>query len=182
MTDNVGSAADPFGEPAGSSYPGGTWTPPTDGDDVPLLAEQRQPRLALGVVAGLITAVVAGFIWYQVVAVTSTQIGILAIGVGLLIGAAMRFAAGGVGARPLQAAAVLITLVTMFFAEYFVARNFVGDYYVSQGDTAALPLFIAPADMVGVATDSVRADPVTLLFWGIALVAAFRMTKPPEHA
>lgn len=172
----------PGGTQAGGvTYPGGGWTAPADSADVPLLAEQRQPRVALAVLAGVVVAIVAGLIWYQVVARTGMQIGYLAIGVGLLIGAGMRFAAGGVGARSLQVAAAVITLVTMFAAEYFVARWFIGEYFVSQGDSTPLRLFIAPADMFSVATESVRADPLTLLFWLIALGAAVRMTKPAEQ-
>lgn len=167
------------GQQFSSDYPGGTSPVPAWSADTPA-APARRPRLAPAIAAGIVAAIVAAVAWYFIVSLSNVQIGFLAIGVGLIIGFAMRWAAGGVGGMNLQIGAVVLTALSMFVAEFLIARKFIGEYFVSQGDTQPLALLIAPADMFAVVSGVVREDPVTLLFWAIALSAAWRVTKASD--
>lgn len=138
---------------------------------------RRKPRLVPAVLAGIVAGAVAAAVWYLIVGFSGFQIGFLAVGVGFVIAFVMRAAAGGVGGPRLQVAAVVLTLLSMFVAQFYIARKLLGDYFVSQGETGPLRLFVAPTDMFAVVADFLREDPLTLLFWAIALYTAFRGTQ-----
>ena len=168
------------------AYPGGAQADSVQpvqpaADDLPA----GKPNTAQGILVGAVVAIVVGAVWYLVVTMGNIQIGFLAIGIGFAIGIAMRWAAGPGESRALQVAALLLTLVTMFFAEFFIARTFIGEAFVAQGDSSPLRLFLAPADMFSVVAESIRLDPLTLLFWLIALSGAYRTTRadagPQRH-
>lgn len=174
--------SEPMAQGFGTDYPGGTAQVPV-WDPASPAAPARGPRIVPAVLAGIVTAVAATAAWYFVVALSGWQIGLLAIGVGFVVGYAMRLAAGGVGGIRLQIGAVVLTLLSMVAAEFLITRKFLGEYFVSQGDTSPLPMLFAPAEMVGIVADVVKADPMTLLFWAIALSAAWRVAKfTPEQA
>lgn len=163
-----------------TGYPGGGWSTPA-GDVVSEPAAERTFNVALGMAAGVATAVIVGAVWYLVVTASNFQIGILAVAVGFSVGFAMRYAAGRGESRSLQAVALLLTFVTMVFAEFFIARTFYGEYLVSQGDSAPLQLLVSPAVMFELVGASIAADPLTLLFWVIALTGAFRTTRSVDE-
>jgi hypothetical protein len=139
--------------------------------DRALQAETESPNLVGAVLAGLAAAVVACLIWYGVVAISNYQIGFLAVGVGWLIGLGVGFGAGRKRGPTLQAISVGITLVAMVFSEYLIVRHFVVEALVEVGSTISLFL---PLDlMVELVVESIKSDPLTLLFWAIALWFAF---------
>lgn len=145
---------------------------------VPAFPVHPTPPLARALPLGIVTALVVGVVWHLVVTSSGMQIGFVAIGAGFVIGYAMLFGARGEGSLSLQVNAMAVTLVTMFFAEYFISRTMVGQFLVSQGETAGLPIFFYPTDMVALVVDTLTADPITLGFWGFALMGAFRVTAP----
>src|SRR5687767_4548436 len=97
--------SEPAGQQFSTDYPGGTSQVPAWSADAPA-APARQPRLAPALAAGVVAAIVGATAWYFIVALSNVQIGFLAIGVGFLIGIAMRWGAGGVGGLKLQIGAV----------------------------------------------------------------------------
>jgi hypothetical protein len=122
-----------------------------------------------GVVGGLVGAIIASALWFAVVAVTNWQIGLVAIIVGLIVGKAVVFGAGGRASIPLVAVSAALTLAALVASEYLIVYHFVAQEFGTDG----LISVVQPVDfVVAVALESVQADPLTLLFWGFAVVQA----------
>lgn len=153
-------AADPapqFATPAAATaVPAGPRFEPVLGSDASILG---------GIVGAIVGAVVATVLWFGVVALTQWQIGIVAIVVGLIVGKATVFGAGGRGSIPLVVASGVMTLVALVVSEYLIIYHFVSREFGSDVISVLQPIDF----VVGVAIESVQADPLTLVFWGIAL-------------
>lgn len=63
----------------------------------------------------------------------------------------------------------MLTLVALVVSEYLIVAHFVGQQ-LAEGET--LQLLQPPDSVVTVVAESLQADPVTLVFWGIALFQA----------
>jgi hypothetical protein len=137
-----------------------------------LQAETEAPNLAAGLLAGLVAAALGSLIWYGVVAISEYQLGIIAVAVGWFVAQAVMFGAGRKRGRPLQLMSAIITLLAMALSEYLIVRHFIVEALRAEGQTDFL-LFLAPADMLAIIVEGIRADPLTLLFWAIALWVAF---------
>jgi hypothetical protein len=75
----------------------------------------------------------------------------------------------------LQAIAILLTLVALFFAEYFIVRHAAIDALAARGRDTNIALFLSPSDMIQVVQDDISDDPSVLLFVAIALFQAWRI-------
>lgn len=121
-----------------------------------------------GLLAGIVAAVLATAIWYGVVAVSHFQVGIIAIAVGFIVGQGVVLGARRRGSVVLVAISVVLTLLALAVSEYLIVAHFVGQELGVQLD------LVQPPDLiVGVVSESVQADPLTLVFWAIALFQAF---------
>jgi hypothetical protein len=121
---------------------------------------------------GLGAAVLSSLIWYVVVIVTNYQLGIVAIAVGWLVAQGVMVGSGRKRGPQLQALSVAITLVAMLASEYFVLRHFIVEDLSAQGYTD-FKLLLPLGDMIELVIEGIKAEPITLLFWGIALWQAF---------
>jgi len=145
----------------------------TDGADMPR-------ALLYGLVAGALGAA----IWFAIVVVTNYEIGLLAVIIGALVGTGVVIGSGRKHNLRLQLLSVTITLAAMAFAEYFIVRHFVVEYLVEQGSasSADVPLLF-PLDLAfGFIAAAIQDDPLTLVFWGIAVWTAFRVPRAPKVA
>jgi hypothetical protein len=79
---------------------------------------------------------------------------------------------------PIRIGSVGLTVLAMALAEFFIVRHFVNEELAAEGVAHAVPLFINPVDMVLVVVESLALDPLTLVFWAIALFAAWRFSAP----
>lgn len=136
-----------------------------------LLAEQN---LAAGTIAGAIAAVVAAGIWAVLTAVTEYQIGFMAIGVGFLVGIAMRMVGKGiepvfgiVGAALSLIGCLIGNLLTM---TWFIAAS----EGVSYGEMLGA---LTPALAVEIMTGTF--DPMDLVFYGIAVYFGYKYSFTP---
>jgi len=134
-------------------------------------AETKNPNLPLAVLLGIVAAVAGGLIWYAIVALTNYQLGIAAVGIGYLVGLAVVFGAGKKRGPALQAVAVVITLVAMVVGEYFVVRHFAVKAFAEEG-ISDIPVLLPLKTMFDWVIIGIKEDPITLLFWAIALFAA----------
>jgi len=83
---------------------------------------RSQTNLGLGIVFGLVAAIVGGAIWYGIVVATDRQFVYLAIGYGVLVGAGV--VKGAKRANPATAAvAAVIALIGIVMAYYFIYRH-----------------------------------------------------------
>jgi signal peptidase I len=98
-------------------------TPPPAVDDLQAPTPAPQPlgtgTLVTGAVAGLVAAVAGAAVWGFVAGRTGDELDILAWGVGLLVGAAIRLVAGR-GAHQLQVVGVLSAIVGILLGKYLV--------------------------------------------------------------
>lgn len=139
--------------------------------------------LAGGLVAGLLAAVVATIGWYLVVTLSGYQVGFVAVAVGWLIGTTVVFGARGRVSWPLVGAAVAITLVSLAVSEYLILYHLVSEMIRVEG-LGEIELFQPLEVMVDVVISSITEDPVTLVFWAVALLVAgaipFRELRPAQ--
>jgi hypothetical protein len=137
-----------------------------------LQAETENPKVIVALLVGVVAALAASLIWYAVVAITDYKLGIIAVGVGWLIGQAVVFGSGRKRGPALQAISVGITIVAMALSEYLIVRHFVVEALTEEGYTdfaLLLPLDV----MAEIIMEGIKANPLTLVFWGIAIWASF---------
>jgi hypothetical protein len=134
-------------------------------------AETENPNLILAVLAGLAAAAVGTLVWYGVIVITNYQVGIIAAGIGWLVGIAVVFGSGRKRGPALQAISVIITLVALVISEYLIVRHFVIEDLTELGFTDFV-LLLPLDEMFELVVDGIRADLLTLVFWAIALFAA----------
>jgi len=144
-----------------------------------LLAKQTSDaNMVNALLYGLGAGVIAGGIWFAIVMVTQRELGVVAVAVGWLVGQAVVLGSGRKRGLRLQLLSVLIALATMAGAEYFILREAVVAYLgeqVGATQAATLPVFM-PLDLAfDLMTSAIQDDPLELVFWGIALYAAFRV-------
>jgi hypothetical protein len=125
-----------------------------------------------GVIGGGVGAVISAGLWYAVVTTTHIQAGIVAIAVGFIVAQAVVLGAG----RPsvsLVAPSVVWTILALAVAQYLITVQLINEAVAELADgRPALPLLSAPGDMVALLVAWFQYDPVTLVFWAIALLQA----------
>lgn len=136
--------------------------------------ETEAPNLLGALTGGLVAGLVSCLVWYGVVVLTGYELGFLAMGVGWLVAQGVMFGAGRKRGPRLQVLSVVITLVAMALSEYFIVRHFVVEAFREEGYTG-FRLFLPLRDMFEVILEGIKADPLILLFWGLALLSAFTL-------
>jgi hypothetical protein len=139
-----------------------------------------KPNIAVGILVGLCVALLSSLIWYAVVVVTNLQLGIIAVVVGLLVGLGMLKGAGGRSSRLLQFSAVVITILAMGLSEYLIVNHLVNKSLEAEGKGRYLPLLISPSGIAEYVYLGLKSDPLTLVFWAIAVYEAFKILRPRE--
>lgn len=104
--------------------------------------------------------------------------GLAAAVLGLLVGKAVVIGSGAARGRLLQAVSVVVTLLSLLVSHYFVARQVLIE--VTCCDASPVPLLILPRYAVVLVRDSLTTEPLTLVFWGLALWVAWRIPAPQE--
>lgn len=158
--------------------PPSEWVPPPPEQAAPAPPPPTGRDMVLAIVGGSIGAIVGGIAWGYLVKSTKTELGIAAIGVGVLAGFGVALFARGKRGVPLQgiaaAAAAFGILWGKYFAFVLVGRDFLEEQFGAAG-RAALPLFSGE-------TFSLFKDGFTDLFGGFdvawivfAVYTAFRI-------
>lgn len=145
-------------------------------------ARPEEPNVLFGVIVSIVVALVSSVVWFAAVVITNYQLGIVAVVVGFIMGFCVLKATGGRTSRSLQLTAVAITLLAMVLSQYLIVNHFINRYLDEEGEGGYLPLLLSPAAMAGIVYDSVVADPLTLLFWGIAVYEVYRRLEPKKIA
>ena len=122
--------------------------------------------------AGLAAAVVGTLVWYGVVVITKYQLGFIAVGVGWLVGMGVVFGSGRKRGPALQAISVAITLAALVASEYLIVRHFAVEFLAEEGVTE-IPVLLPLGLMLELVVTSIGENLITLIFWAIALWAAF---------
>jgi len=126
---------------------------------------------------GLLAAIGGAAVWITIVRVTHYEIGLVAIGVGFLVGAAVRRGSGGRGGWPYQTLAVVLTYAAMvaYYVPY-VVEGMAKDAAQSEADAPPAPAADAPSEAAGAAKaggDAAEPEPAPEIgFVGLALALA----------
>lgn len=140
------------------------------------VAETLHPKVLPAAALGLVAGLVAAGIWYAVVAITNFQLGIVAVGVGWAVAKAVSVGSGKKRGGVLPWISVAIALVAMASGQYLVIRHFIVEELAAEG-VANIPLLLSLELMVQLVYEGLKADPVTLLFWIIALWQAYALVR-----
>jgi len=131
-------------------------------------AEQSMP---LALAAGVVAALVGAAIWAIVTDMTGYQIGWMAVGVGFLVGYAVRFLGKGIE-RPYQYVGAICALLGCLLGNYFAMAGFASQQLHVDFFTviSRIPLDKALTLM----QDSFQ--PMDLLFYAIAVYEGYRFS------
>ena len=135
-------------------------------------AETENPNLIVAVLAGLAAAAAGTLVWYGGIVITNYQMGFIAVGVGWLVAMAVVFGSGRKRGPALQAISVAITLAALFMSEWLIVRYYAIEYLAEQG-FAEIAVFLPLGAMLELVVASLGENLFTLIFWAIALWAAF---------
>ncbi len=142
----------------------------------PALLEMAMERLrseqnfGAAVLAGLAAAVVGAVAWAAITAVTGYQIGYMAVGVGFIVGSAVRVVGKGVD-RVFGIAGALLALLGCLLGNLFTVCYFVS-VAVEMGILEVLTM-LDPAIVIDMLVTTF--SPMDLLFYGIAVYEGYRL-------
>ncbi len=131
--------------------------------------------------AGLVAAVVAGVVWGLIVKWSDYEVGVVAWGIGFVVGTAVLTAARGARGIPYQAVAIVFALFGILLGKYLSFVWVLQEVAKEQtGGAVSVPLF--SKDTVDFFWEA-RSDVfgwIDLLWAGLAVVTAWRMLAPEE--
>jgi hypothetical protein len=139
-------------------------------------ASEGHGNVGLAVLGGLTGAFVAGFVWWGIVATTRTQVTFVAIGVGWVVAQAVLLGCQQRNRLPLQAIAAVFTLASLAVSEYFIQRTLAIKELGDSVGTIRIPLWDGFDTAVDIVRESLKEDPLTGLFWVVAVIAAVVVT------
>lgn len=144
-------------------------------DKEQLLAEQNLPKAVL---LGALASIVGAVAWGLISVATGYQIGYMAIGVGFLVGMAMRQGKGVTMIFGIIGAA--LSLLSCVMGDFFSITGLIAkEYDISFMETLTQIDF---KDVVSLLTDNLAS--MTIVFYGVALYEgyklSFREQKEPE--
>ncbi|WP_411085027.1 hypothetical protein [Streptomyces sp. 061-3] len=159
------------GVPTGNPFAGQQPGQPGQFGGVPFApAAPARNNVGLGLLAGVVAAVVAAGIYGWIIGATKHEIGYAAVGVGFLVG----LAAGKVGGRNpvLPVLSAVLALVSVYFGQLL------GEAMIAAKE---LPVTVSELffDNFGLLNEAWKADadPLTFVFIAIAAFAAFSGAK-----
>ncbi len=138
------------------------------------MGELREPvaspeNLMLGVIAGAIAMLVGTAIWVTITVVTNFQIGYMAVGVGFLVGIAMRYAGRGYG-QPFHAIGAGLALLGCALGNLFTGCELIAmANEVSFLDVVSGLNFEIVQDIM-----VAMFSPMDILFYALAAMAGWK--------
>ncbi len=145
--------------------------------------QTENPNVVRALIFGLVAGAVGAALWFAIVVITQWQLGLVAVGIGALVGTGVMLGAGRKYGRRLQLLSLAITLAAMVVAEYFIVREFVVQILTEEhgADYAEnVPLFLPLSLAWDFVVEGVQADVTQLFFWALALWTAFRIPRVPK--
>jgi hypothetical protein len=145
-------------------------------------AEQYSSEALLpGLAGGVLAAIVGGAVWGLIVILTDYEVGFVAWGIGFLAGfLVVRFAGGRKGV-PLQAIAIVSSLVGIVLGKYIAYVYFLKEAVREQiSEEAADSIGYLDTDVMRVFREDFSNvfGGYELLWAGLAIFTAWRMTRP----
>ncbi|HIJ11083.1 TPA: hypothetical protein HA278_03425 [Candidatus Woesearchaeota archaeon] len=121
----------------------------------------------------------AALLWFAVVVVTGWQFGIVAIGVGAACGYGVYLGSKKHTGMNLQLMAAGFSLIAILVGEYLITNHFTYQYITHElGEQTMYFLHFWP--IVQETFYFVVAEPLTLLFWAIAIYTGFAIPRDKD--
>lgn len=162
-----GAPGPPPAQPSGP--PPAAWSTQSSAAGAWATHSQRESgagNLGLAIMGGFAGAVVAGLIWWGIVATTRMQIFYLAFGVGWIVAQGVLICAQQRNRIPLQVVAGTFTLLALGVSEYFIQRSL----FIADG--GSLPLWNGFDFGLDVVREGLKDDPLTGFFWIAGVIVA----------
>ena len=147
--------------------------PKPEAPSLPPEAGPSPKAVAYAVAAGILGALV----WYGITEVTSLKVGIVAIGVGWLVGRAVVLGAGG-GGQALAFVSLAIALIAMALGEYLILNHEVRAFLLERDAGADPGWFLSPAKLMPIYADSFGI--LDAVFYAIGAWEAYRGPARPQ--
>ena len=137
--------------------------------------------MAFAFAAGLVGALA----WYLTVRFTDYKLGLVAVGVGWLVGRGALFGAHGRGSTEIAIGSVVAALAAMLFGEYLILNHLALQAFASDASYASdiahafqmpgreLPAFLSPPMFVALYRETVGA--MDALFYGLGAYEAWKL-------
>lgn len=142
----------------------------------PTLVTEPSSSLLPAVAAGTVAAVVGGVVWALIVQASNYEVGMVAWGIGFVVGTAVVLATRGAKGPRLQAIAVVLALVGILLGKYLSYALTVQDEAEKFGESIGL----FSAEMRSFFREDVAAvfGAFDLLWIGLAVFTAWRIPQP----
>lgn len=145
--------------------------PPTSQPPPPLVETvggESRIRIIPAIVAGAASAFIAAVMWAAIVSITGWQIGFFAIGVGLIVGVAVRRVGNG-ASMALGVIAAIFALVGTLLGDFFAVATVISKF---RG-VGILEMFTADELPFALNGFTRAFDVINFLFYGLAVYTAF---------
>lgn len=136
--------------------------------------------LLSGTVGGVLAAVVSGAVWALIVRLTDYEIGFMAWGLGLAVGAGVALFARGRRGRALQIVAVGASVFGILVAKYFIFAYFLQQYVLKQNgpESAARVTYVSAKVMqLFLSSLTAMASPYDALWVFLAVATAWKIPQ-----
>jgi mannose/fructose/N-acetylgalactosamine-specific phosphotransferase system component IID len=153
-----------------------------EGGDPPSPLTEPSGSLLPAIAVGLGAAIVGGVVWGLIVKISDYEVGIVAWGIGFLVGTAVVFATRGAKSQQLQIIAVVCALVGVLLGKYLSFAFSVQE----EAETLGFSIGLVSSEMFRIFRENL--DDVfglfDLLWIGLAVFTAWRVpqVEPPEPA
>lgn len=128
--------------------------------------------LAFALAAGLVGA----FAWYLTVRFTNYKLGLVAVGVGWLVGRGALFGARGRGSTEIAIGSVVVALGAMLFGEYLILDHLAREALASDASQfpgGEVPAFLSPPMFVALYRETVGV--MDALFYALGAYEAWKL-------
>ena len=143
--------------------------------------EAREVNLPKALLGGFVAAVLGCIAWFGIEVVTGYQIGYVAVGLGYLIIRGILYGSGNRRNSKLQLIGVILALLAIVGANYFIGvHNFVD--YLNQHYSNADQSKVLYIGFMVAATHffDYAIDPIGLFIWGLSLYVVYRGLQPAK--
>lgn len=146
-----------------------------------LESESKNAKTGRAFFLGLVGAILGAVAWYYVTILSEMEYGIVAIGLGYLVGYAVYYGAGQRRAHKLQIISVMLTALSIFVANYYIFSHYLYQYMLAN-----------PGEFEGWDGSKIWIDPWTpdflttmispigLLIYAVAFYVAYTVCKPQK--
>lgn len=129
------------------------------------------------VILGIVFGFVGSLIWFGAAVLTKYKIGFVALGVGWLTALGIYYGSGKKKSKRLQIISIILSFVAIIFGEYLIANYYIVQNFIEKGYLTGFTL-LSPIKIVPIVFEMIPTDPLTLLFWGIAIWFAYSFLRP----